>query len=123
MTHPRLIGKRVLVVEDEMLVVLMIEDVLIEAGCVIIGPFARLPQALAAAQVETIDVALLDVNVASEKVFPVAHVLERRGIPFLFVTGYGPSALPSDRPHWEACPKPFQPWQLASHLARIVGAG
>ena len=53
-------------------------------------------------------------------VFPVAHVLEERGIPFLFVTGYGQAALPKDRPHWEACVKPFQPEQLARHLAQKV---
>ena len=120
MMDPLLFGKRVLVVEDEMLVALLVEDVLREAGCVVIGPFARIPAALAAAKTELVDVALLDVNVAEEKVFPVAYVLEERGIPFLFVTGYGDAALPKDRPGWEACPKPFQPGQLAAHLARKV---
>ena len=117
-----LAGKRVLVVEDEMLVALLVEDVLSEAGCIVIGPFARLNEALAAAKVEMFDVALLDVNVANEKVFPVAYALEERGIPFLFVTGYGDAVLPKDRPGWEACPKPYQPEQLAMHLARKIGA-
>jgi DNA-binding NtrC family response regulator len=121
--HPNLVGKRVLVVEDEMLVALLVEDVLSRAGCVVIGPFSRVPAALAAAKIETCDVALLDVNVANEKVFPVAYALEERGIPFLFVTGYGKEALPKDRPDWDACPKPFKPDQLAAHLARRVGAG
>jgi len=69
-----------------------------------------------------VDVALLDVNVANEEVFAIAYALEERGIPFLFVTGYGDGALPKDRLDWEACPKPYQPGQLAAHLARKVGA-
>lgn len=105
-----------------MLVALLVEDVLLEAGCVVIGPFARVPAGLAAAKDEMVDVALLDVNVANEKVFPIAYALEERGIPFLFVTGYGDEALPKDRPDWEACPKPYQPGQLAAQLARILGA-
>ena len=117
MMYPNLAGKRVLVVEDEMLVALLVEDVLLDAGCVVVGPFSRVPAGLAAAMVELVDVALLDVNVANEKVFPIAYALEERGIPFLFVTGYGEAALPKDRPDWEACPKPFQPGQLAERLA------
>lgn len=117
MRHPELAGKRVLVVEDELLVALLVEDMLADAGCIVIGPFARVAEALAAARTATVDVALLDVNVAGEKVFPVAHVLEERGVPFLFVTGYGPAALPQDRPTWKACSKPFHPDQLTDCLA------
>jgi DNA-binding response OmpR family regulator len=120
--HPELAGKRVLVVEDEVLVAMMVEDVLADAGCIVVGPFARVAEALAAARSMAVDVALLDVNVAGEKVFPVAHVLEERGVPFLFVTGYGPGALPRDRPDWEACAKPFHPEFLAECLARKVKA-
>lgn len=122
MTHPRLVGKRVLLVEDELLIALLVEDMLAEAGCIVIGPFARMPQALAAAAVEPVDVALLDVNIAGEKVFPVAHVLEERGIPFLFATGYGQAVLPKDRPTWEACTKPFSSVELAERLARKLHA-
>ena len=118
MRHPELAGKRVLVVEDEMLVAMLIEDMLAEAGCVVIGPFARVPEALAAARTETVDAALLDVNVAGETVFPVAHVLEERGVSFLFMTGYGTAALPRDRPKWKACTKPFHPDHLTECLAR-----
>lgn len=122
MTHPQLADKRVMVVEDEMLVALLVEDMLADAGCAVVGPFARVPEALAAAKTELIDVALLDVNVAGEKVFPVAHALEERGIPFLFVTGYGQTILPKDRPDWEACAKPFRFEQLTEHLARKIKA-
>ncbi len=118
--HPELVGRRVLVVEDELLVALLLEDMLAEAGCVVVGPFARVRDALAAARAEAVDVALLDVNVAGERVFPVAHALEERGVPFLFLTGYGEAALPRDRPDWEACSKPFYPKQLTDELLRKV---
>ena len=120
MTQHGLAGKRVLLVEDEMLVALLVEDVLADVGCDIVGPFARVKEALAAAQSEAVDVALLDVNVANETVFPVAYALEERGIPFLFVTGYGNSALPNGRPDWEACSKPFKPAELVALLTRKV---
>jgi DNA-binding NtrC family response regulator len=123
MIRPELAGKRVLVVEDELLVAMLVEDMLADAGCVVVGPFARLPAALAAAQMETVDVALLDVNIAGEMVFPVAHTLEERGIPFLFVTGYGQAVLPFNRPHWTACAKPFQSQHLTECLARTIKAG
>lgn len=115
---PELAGKRVLVVEDEMLIALLVEDMLVDAGCILIGPFARVSDALAAAKTEVIDLALLDVNVAGEKVFPVAHALEERGVPFLFLTGYGESAMLQVRPDWEAVAKPFFPDKLAERLAR-----
>ena len=117
---PELIGKRVLVVEDEVLVALLVEDMLADAGCTVIGPFGRVREALDALATETVDLALLDVNIAGEKVFPVAHALADRNVPFLFVTGYGQAALPNNRPEWEAISKPFLPEQLAEHLARKV---
>ena len=116
---PELAGKRVLVVEDEMLIALLVEDMLADAACIVIGPFARVGDALAAAQTEVVDLALLDVNVAGEKVFPVAYALEERGVPFLFLTGYGQSALLlQNRPDWEAVAKPFFPDELAERLVR-----
>src|SRR5438477_10424078 len=94
-------GPRVLVVEDEYLVASMLEEVLVEAGFVVVGPVPRLPEAVVAAGKLEIDVALLDVNLAGQRVFPVAEALERRAIPFIFMTGYGSHTLPpqyKDRP-------------------------
>jgi CheY-like chemotaxis protein len=116
MKYPELAGKRVLVIEDELLVSMLIEDQLADIGCIIIGPFRRILNGLAAATTEPVDLALLDVNVAGERVFPIAEVLEQRGVPFLFLTGYGEAALPQDRPHWEALAKPFRDMQLADRL-------
>ncbi len=118
--HTDLAGKRVMVVEDEFILAMLIEEVLTDAGWVVVGPFARVADALSAARTESIDIALLDVDVAREKVFPVAYVLEERGIPFLFVTGYGDSVLPQDRPDWQACTKPYRPEELATRLAAMV---
>lgn len=121
-SHPDLAGKSVLVVEDEVLIAMLVEDLLEEAGCIVIGPFAQVEEALAAAGTETVDIALLDVNVRGEQVFPVAYQLERRGVPFLFLTGYGDVALPRDRPNWKAHPKPFHPSYLAECLAKQIKA-
>lgn len=122
MRHPDLLGKRVLVVEDELLVAMLVEDMLADAGCVVVGPFARVAEAVIAAQTETVDGALLDVNVAGEKVFPVAYALAKRGVPFLLVTGYGDAALPAEHPEWEAHAKPFKAEHLANCLARKMRA-
>ena len=103
-----------------MLVALLVEDMLADAGCIVIGPFARVSDALAAAKTAVVDLALLDVNIAGEKVFPVAHALEERGVPFLFVTGYGEAALPKDRADWESIAKPFFSEQLAERLVRKI---
>ena len=84
-----------------MLVAMVVETMLSDIGCHVIGPFGRLAGALDAAEREQIDAALLDVNLHGEAVFPVADALAKRGIPFVFMTGYGPEGLPkrfSDRP-------------------------
>lgn len=83
-----LAGARILVVEDTSLIALEVEEILMEAGAVVIGPIANLDAALVAAQGEAIDGALLDVNLAGQAVFPVADILAERGIPLVFATGY-----------------------------------
>ena len=120
MIHPQLAGKRVLVVEDEFMVAVLVEDLLAEQGCVVVGPFARVSDALAAAAQEHVDLAILDVNIDGLDVFPVAEVLDERGVPFVFVTGYGAAAIPKDRPSWEACSKPFRFDVLAGMLVSKV---
>ena len=113
-------GVRVLVVEDEYLVAILIEEILQSAGCVVMGPVPRLPEALDAIDHEDYDVAVLDVNLAGERVNPVADALSERNVPFLFVTGYGTNALPSEyaeRPH--IC-KPFRMAELIGALSSVV---
>ena len=75
---------RVLLVEDENLVAILLEDMLAELGHSVVGPVARLNKALEMAQREAIDLAILYVNINGEQVYPVAEALAARGIPFVF---------------------------------------
>lgn len=106
-------------VEDEMIVAMQIEDVLRDIGCKIIGPVGTLQTALALAQSEALDVAILDINLDGEKTFPVADELRRRSIPFIVATGYGESVLPQE---WRDLPrlcKPFRDEQLAKLIEDV----
>lgn len=100
--------KRVLVIEDEMMVAMGLEMALADAGYEVVGPFGRLDQALDAARNARMDLALLDVNVRGEAIFPVAEVLAARGIPFAFLTGYGRETLPAGFNAGRILSKPFQ---------------
>ena len=113
-------SRRVMVVEDELLVAMLIEDTLVEYGYDVVGPFSNVADALVAAREERIDLALLDVNLRGERVYPVAELLERRGIPFLLLSGYGTDAIPAARAHWKACSKPFMPGELTRRMAAMM---
>jgi CheY-like chemotaxis protein len=117
-----LAGKRVLIVEDELLVALLIEDFLLEFGCTTLGPFGSVAGAIDAARIEAFDLAVLDVNLAGEKVYPVAEILTERHIPFLFVSGYGDEAIPAGRREWMVCAKPFKGADLATMLSAALEA-
>jgi len=113
-------GVRVLVVEDEFLVATLIEDMLEAAGCVVSGPIPRVAEALDAADHETYDAAVLDVNLAGDRVDHVAEALSRRNIPFMFVTGYGTGALPGEFAQHPRLCKPFNMSDLIDTLSRLV---
>jgi DNA-binding response OmpR family regulator len=113
-------GVRVLVVEDEYLVAALIEEVLQSAGCIVSGPISRLAEAMNAAGREACEIAVLDVNLAGERVFPVAEILSQRNIPFLFLTGYTTGVVPreyADRPR--VC-KPFRMADLLGALSSLL---
>lgn len=82
-------GLRVLVVEDSLLVAETIAEMLESEGCEVVGPVGRLGRALPIAREERLDGAVLDVNLAGELSFPLAEALQGRGVPFIFLTGYG----------------------------------
>lgn len=110
------------VVEDEALVLMNLEDMLIEMGCTVVGPAMRLAQAekIVAGDMAA-DVALLDVNVAGELVFPLARKLAERGMPILFVTGYGRAGLPDDFNERPVLQKPYTVDDLVFGLCEALG--
>jgi CheY-like chemotaxis protein len=113
-------GKRVLVVEDELMIRMLLADMLEELGYAIAAEAGRLDEALEAAQTAEFDLAILDVNLNNEPVSPVADALVARGLPFVFATGYGEHGLPEpyrDRP---ALKKPFQVDGLERMLRRAL---
>jgi CheY-like chemotaxis protein len=110
----------VLLVEDEMMVAMLVEDMLSDFGCEIVGPVGRIDEALAAAEAGGVDVAILDVNLNGKETYPVADALTAKGIPFVFATGYGAAGLRDgykDRPTLQ---KPFQQRELARVLASAL---
>ena len=111
-------GVRVLLVEDEYLVASLIENILETAGCIVTGPIPRLAEAVDAADRERCDAAVLDVNLAGERIYPVADILSRRNIPFVFVTGYG--VLPGEYANRPRLCKPFKMVDLIDTLSDIV---
>ncbi len=117
-------GKRVLIVEDEPMIRMLLEDMLGELGYTIAAQAARVDQALQAASTAELDLAILDVNLDGESILPVADALAARGTPFIFATGYGGRGLPEryrDRPTLK---KPFQTDSLERVLqSTLEGSG
>lgn len=117
----RLQGVKVLVVEDEFLLALMLEEDLVAEGAGVLGPFSRLETARAAAAQGGYDVAVLDVNLADAMVFPLADDLVSRGSPFVFLTGYDAAQLPERFRSTSRIAKPYQGRWLIDALARLTG--
>jgi len=113
-------SRRVLLVEDEMMIAMMLEDMLIDLGHSVVGIAPSLKTALHLAGSETFDVAILDINLAGERSFPVAHLLRERGLPFLFSTGYGSAGLEDPFGAVMTLKKPYQIDDLARAVDQIV---
>jgi CheY-like chemotaxis protein len=117
----RFSGIKVLVVEDEGVIAMMIEDMLEELGCEVVASVAGFAQAREIAARAEIDLAMLDVNVAGQLVFPVAEILRDRRIPMLFSTGYGASGLPTEFQNYLLLTKPFSRTELQQKMALMLG--
>ena len=113
-------GRRVLVVEDEVMVSWLLEDMLVELSYQIVGPAARVDQALALVEAEQIDLAVLDVNLNGEKSYPVADALTARGVPFAFSTGYNKQGLPVCYRELPMLQKPYDMATLAAVLSKLL---
>lgn len=117
-----LTGRRVLVVEDESLVAMLLETILEDMGCTPVGPAANIDEGMAlATDGERLDAALLDVNVAGRQVFPVAEALKARGVPFVFSTGYGEGGLPEEWRGQATIQKPFTEAAVRDALMKAMG--
>jgi CheY-like chemotaxis protein len=114
--------RRVLVVEDEILIGMLLEDMLGDLGYTIAATASRVEEATAPAKDGEFDAAILDVNLNGQDVYPVADILTARGIPFVFATGYGERGLPGAYQHRPTLQKPFQQETLERHLARLFQA-
>jgi PAS domain S-box-containing protein len=107
-------GNRLLLVEDEILVAMMMRDILTDLGFTVVGPFSRLSEAMVAAVHENIDAGIIDINLGGEFVYPVADVLAARKLPFVFVTGYGVESIDGRFAHVPIVKKPVQRQALQS---------
>lgn len=113
-------GRRILVVEDEMLVMMIIQDMLEDLGCESVATAATADRALGLIAAQDFDAAMLDMNLAGTKSFPVADALSARGVPFVFSTGYSGHDMREgyrDRP---VLKKPFRSQDLTEILTRVL---
>jgi CheY-like chemotaxis protein len=114
----RLASMRILVVEDSPVVAEVLEEMLLDFGCEVVGPVGNMALALERAQSERLDAAVIDLNIRGGKVYPVARVLGERGIPFLLASGYADWTMP---PEWEGRPRLLKPF-TAEALSRALEA-
>ncbi|WP_082537240.1 MULTISPECIES: response regulator [unclassified Aureimonas] len=114
---------RVLVVEDEMMIAMLVEEMVQDLGHTVVGVAMRLETALELAREADIDLAVLDVNLGDAKSFPVAAILRARGIPFLFATGYGRKGIVEEFADSVVLNKPYQTTDLEKALAAAQTQG
>ena len=114
------LGKRVLLVEDEMLLAMLFEDMLTDMGMIVVGPYRNVENALKAIEeTDDLDLALLDIDLGVETSLVVADALVARDVPFLFATGFGSTAIAGydDKP---VLGKPFTESQLMARLRVLL---
>ena len=112
--------RRILVVEDEMFAAWALEELLSVLGYKVIGPAARVDKALALVEEETIDAALLDLNLNGENSYPIADALAAREVPFCFSTGYNKDRLANGYRHIPVLQKPYARTKLAEMLTKLL---
>jgi CheY-like chemotaxis protein len=119
-TNVSLAGVRVLVVEDEMMVAMLLEDMLSDIGCTPVGPARTVKSALKLIEQAGFDIAILDLNLSGDETYPIADVLAARAIPFAFASGYVSSGLRQEYRRIPFLQKPFQQRELAQILAAVL---
>jgi CheY-like chemotaxis protein len=111
---------RVFLVEDEYLIRMLLEDMLADLGYEIAAAVGTIAEASDIATNGQIDVAILDINVDGKEIYPVADILAKRGVPFVFVSGYGEGSLIERYRGRPALQKPFQVDQIKTTLATLL---
>jgi CheY-like chemotaxis protein len=115
-------SKRVLVVEDELMIRMLLQDMLDDLGHTLAGEAGRIDEALALARQAEFDIAILDVNLNGQPISPVVEILVARGLPFVFATGYGQRGVPEPYRKTPTLQKPVQADALARALAAAAPA-
>lgn len=114
-------GRKVLVVEDEMMIAMLVEDMLADLGCEVVGPAHNVSGALdVVADADPLDAALLDVNLGGQPVFAVADALRSRSVPIVFCTGYGDAGLREVDRGSPVLQKPYRASELADALSAAL---
>jgi len=120
---PGLAGRRVLVVEDESMVTMLLQDFLEDMGCEVAGVASRLKEALEKIDALAFDVAILDVNLNGQQTLPVAQALLARGRAIVFATGYAATSVPPELRAVPILQKPFQQQDLERALRAALKIG
>ncbi|MFN3857330.1 MAG: response regulator [Caulobacter sp.] len=115
-------GLKVLIVEDEIIVSMLLEDMLADFGCEVVGPANDVAAALELVRSATLDAAVLDVNLNGAKSYPIADALRERGVPFAFASGYGASGLDDGYQETPTLAKPFRQADLKQILSTFASA-
>jgi CheY-like chemotaxis protein len=113
-------NRKVLVVEDEMMIAMLIGNMLDEFGCKLIGPATNVPRTLDLIGKEQVDVAVLDLNLDGKDTYAIADALRQKNVPFIFATGYGSTSLRPEYGDRPVLQKPFQAKDLESALAEAL---
>ena len=116
-------SRRVLLVEDEAMIAMLVEDMLEDLGHELVRVATRLEEALAAVRNEAIDLAILDLNLGGVLTYPVADALAERSIPFIFAAGYGSGGLKEAYAGRATLQKPFNMEALGHAIGQAPGRG
>jgi CheY-like chemotaxis protein len=120
LSKQELSNRKVLVVEDEMMIAMLIEDMLEEFGCKLVGPATSVPRALELIGKEQVEVAVLDLNLDGKDTYAIADALRQKHVPFIFATGYGSTNLREEYGDRPVLQKPFQMRDLETALTEAL---
>jgi CheY-like chemotaxis protein len=110
-----------LLVEDETLIRMMLAQIVEELGHLVVSEAANIEAAMSLAETQSFDLALLDINIAGSVVTPVVHILDKRGIPIILVSGYSNQTIPAELRGRLLVEKPFSQDTLVSAINRAIG--